>query len=62
VRADDDLPAEAVADIVGRLADKSLVVADGSGRYRLLLTLAHYGRERLADRQDMAVVRDQHAD
>ncbi|HEY1281575.1 MAG TPA: BTAD domain-containing putative transcriptional regulator, partial [Acidimicrobiales bacterium] len=50
VCADDELPADAGADIVGRLADKSLVIADGSGRYRLLQTLAHYGRERLAGR------------
>jgi predicted ATPase/DNA-binding SARP family transcriptional activator len=52
VCAADDLPAGDVADILGRLVDKSLVVAerDTQGtRYRLLQTLAEYGRERLSD-------------
>jgi predicted ATPase/DNA-binding SARP family transcriptional activator len=39
-------------DILGHLVDKSLVLADhsgGRGRYRLLVTLRHYGLERLVD-------------
>jgi predicted ATPase/DNA-binding SARP family transcriptional activator len=60
VCADDELEPLEVGDLVGRLVDKSLVVADGSGRFRLLLTLADYGRERLDD-QAAAAVRDRHA-
>jgi hypothetical protein len=37
-----------VADVIARLVDKSLVVAD-HGRYRLLISLAEYARERLAE-------------
>ena len=53
-------PAE-VGALVGRLVDKSLVVADGSGRFRLLLTLAEYGPQRLDERDAGVVVRDRHA-
>jgi predicted ATPase/DNA-binding SARP family transcriptional activator len=53
--------AREVDGIVGRLVDKSLVVADGSGRYRLLQTLAHYAHERLAERSHLAPVRNRHA-
>jgi hypothetical protein len=44
----------AVTDAVGELVERSLVVALGDGRYRLLETLRAYGRERLddADLQD----------
>src|SRR5205085_1027618 len=38
-------------DLLGRLVDKSLIVVDehgGSARYRLLDTVRHYARERLA--------------
>ena len=61
VCSDDDLAAAEIGGLVGRLVDKSLVVADGSGRFRLLLTLAQYGRERLDDRDDGDAVRDRHA-
>ena len=49
VCADGDIPTAEVGDVIGRLVDKSLVIADGSGRYRLLLTFIHYGHERLAE-------------
>ena len=61
VCSDEHLPPADVGDIVGRLVDKSLLVNDGAGRYRLLLTLAQYGRERLAGRDDGEFVRDRHA-
>jgi predicted ATPase/DNA-binding SARP family transcriptional activator len=48
VCSDDELPLAEIGGLIGRLVDKSLVVADGSGRFRLLQTLAQYGRERLA--------------
>jgi predicted ATPase len=60
VCSDDDLPPSEIGGLVGRLVDKSLVVADGSGRYRLLHTLAQYGRERLAER-GRDEVHDRHA-
>ena len=62
VCADDQLSHADVGSIVGRLVDKSLLVTDGSGRYRLLQTLAQYGRERLVARDDNAAVRDRHAE
>jgi predicted ATPase/DNA-binding SARP family transcriptional activator len=64
VCADDALPAADVADLLGRLVDKSLVVAHhdtGRPPYTMLLTLAHYGRERLADTGLADEVRKRHA-
>jgi predicted ATPase len=60
VCSDEDLAPAEIGGLVGRLVDKSLVVADGSGRFRLLQTLAHYGRQRLDDDGGDAV-RDRHA-
>jgi non-specific serine/threonine protein kinase len=51
VRAGDGVDAGAVLDLLGRLVDKSLVLAeeqDGAVRHRLLDTLRQYGRECLA--------------
>jgi predicted ATPase/class 3 adenylate cyclase len=50
VLADDDLDALDVVDVLGRLVDKSLVVAETGGnetRYRLLETIRDYAWERL---------------
>jgi predicted ATPase/DNA-binding SARP family transcriptional activator len=47
----DDLSSAQIADVLGRLVDKSLVLADeeaGRRRYRLLETVRQYARERLA--------------
>ena len=60
VCADEDLPSTEIGGLVGRLVDKSLVVADGSGRFRLLQTLAQYSREQL-DAHGGDIVRDRHA-
>jgi predicted ATPase/DNA-binding SARP family transcriptional activator len=60
VCADDDLPADDVGDVLARLVDKSLVIADKDARgtrYRCLQTLAEYGRERLADSGSADTVR-----
>ena len=43
VCADDRIAADDVGDIIARLIDKSLLVREASGRYRLLLTLASTG-------------------
>jgi predicted ATPase/DNA-binding SARP family transcriptional activator len=44
-----------VADLLARLVDKSLVVAD-SGRYRLLDTIRQFAAERLADAAELEAV------
>jgi predicted ATPase len=62
----DDLAAEDVLDLLARLVDKSLVVAeeqeDGTERYRLLETLRQYGRERLLAGDAVEAVHQRHAD
>ena len=55
---------EEVADLLARLVDKSLVTAAQTSRgvrFRMLQTLAEFGRERLAARGELAVVRARHA-
>ena len=52
VCADDEIPAEAVLDLLARLIDQSLLQADIDApwaRYRLLETIRLYGRERLRE-------------
>jgi len=60
----DDLDAVDVLNIVDRLVDRSLLVADptaaGDTRYRLLETLGQFGRERLLDRGVMQAIRERH--
>jgi non-specific serine/threonine protein kinase len=57
--------ADGAAALLGRLVDKSLVVADSFDlpeyRYRLLETLREYGLERLGERDDAARIRHRHA-
>ncbi len=73
VCADPSLPDEAgveldpddLVDVLSSLVDKSMVVADRSGRtvrYRLLETLRQYGRERRAERGETEPLRDRHLD
>jgi non-specific serine/threonine protein kinase len=53
-----------VLDLLLRLVDKSLVVAEeraGEARYRLLETVRQYGWERLREAGEEASVRDRHA-
>ena len=53
-------------DLLVRLVDKSLVVADGhtlrKGRYRLLETVRQYAREKLAEAGDTVAVQRRHAE
>ena len=50
--------AEDVLDTLAALIDKSLVVHDGArSRYRMLETIAHYARDRLAERGEDAALR-----
>ena len=66
VCADDTISADDVAELVTRLADKSLITihdpdGDGHVRYRMLETLVEYGRDRLAASGDAARVGAAHA-
>ncbi|HKS44246.1 MAG TPA: LuxR C-terminal-related transcriptional regulator [Amycolatopsis sp.] len=59
------LDRENVLDALLGLVDKSIVVReeiDGRTRYQLLETIRQYGRDRLAERGDEALVRRQHRD
>ncbi|HEX6419718.1 MAG TPA: BTAD domain-containing putative transcriptional regulator [Acidimicrobiales bacterium] len=58
-----DLPARAVAGVVARLVDRSLVVAvhgPAGPRYHLLESVAAYAADRLAEAGEMAAVRRRH--
>jgi predicted ATPase len=65
VGAGDPIAVEEVLDLLARLVDKSLVLAeeleDGGMRYRLLEALRQYGQERLAAAAETAPVRRRHA-
>jgi predicted ATPase/DNA-binding XRE family transcriptional regulator len=59
------IPREDVLDLVTQLVDKSLVQVeqhDGEERYRLLETIRHYARDRLAESGETDRVRDRHRD
>ena len=61
--ADELVDVDEILDLLSSLVDKSMVIADRGGqstRYRQLETLRQYGEERLADRGDIARVRDRH--
>jgi predicted ATPase/DNA-binding SARP family transcriptional activator len=65
VCAGGDVTAGDIVDIVGHLVDKSLVSVtsrDASTRYRLLQTLADYGREWLVEAAEADATRDRHLD
>lgn len=50
VCADDGLPESDVLDLLTHLVEKSLVVLEVNGRYRMLDTVRHYAQEKLAER------------
>ena len=62
--APDDSAGGEVLDLLTRLVDKSMVVAEGGAsgveRYRLLETLRQYGQERLAESGEADAIRDRH--
>ena len=54
-----------VLDLLSRLVDKSLVVAEertGSGRYHMLETIRHYAREKLQESNEGREAHDRHLD
>jgi non-specific serine/threonine protein kinase len=65
VCAGGDLAQDDVLELLGRLVDKSLVVAETSRRggagYRLLETVRHYARERLESSEESRALSAQHA-
>jgi predicted ATPase/DNA-binding SARP family transcriptional activator len=64
VCAGDTISRDDVADLLARLVDRSLVMAIQTRpgvRFRILQTLAEYGREKLAARGDLPAVRARHA-
>lgn len=63
VAAGEGIDQREVADLLGRLVDKSLVVAEedaGGYRYRLLEPMRQYARERLADAGEAPAVEARH--
>lgn len=63
VAAGDGIDARDVADLLGRLVDKSLVVTDeerGGYRYRLLETMRQYANELLAEAGEAPALRARH--
>ena len=62
--AGEELQRDEVLELLSRLVDKSLMVAqerDGAVRYCLLETIRQYGKERLEEAGEVAHVRQQHA-
>ncbi len=65
VCAGDGLAADDVLDLLARLVDKSLAIAeamDGDIRYRMLETIRHYSLERLVESGEAANVQRRHLD
>jgi predicted ATPase/DNA-binding CsgD family transcriptional regulator len=65
VCAGEQLPVDAILDLVDHLVLKSVLLAEehhGAKRYRLLDTIRQYGRERLAERGGDARLRLRHRD
>ncbi len=65
VCADDAVPDASVLDLLTMLVDKSLVLPDPYGasveaRYRMLETIRHFARQRLADDPDAEATRGRH--
>jgi predicted ATPase/DNA-binding SARP family transcriptional activator len=63
VCAEPDEDEDAVANVIGRLVDKSLINSEpaAGGRYLLLETLRVYGLERLGERGETDRLRERHA-
>ena len=62
--ADDDLETSRIADLLARLAEKSLVAVGAAGRgrrYRLLETVRMYARERLDEAEEWPALAERHA-
>jgi hypothetical protein len=63
VCSDEELAPEQVLDELGRLVDRSLVVAEAKGaetRYRMLETIREYAQEKLLELGELDAARDSH--
>jgi predicted ATPase len=61
VCASEGQTAAKVADLTARLVEKSLVLKDADGRYRLLEPIRQYAHEQLVAAGELDAVRDRHA-
>ena len=55
-----DLPPERVREVLAGLVDKSVVLQEGAGRYRLLDTVREYGARSLAEAGEAVDYRERH--
>ena len=65
VCASEDIPAQAILDLVAALVDKSIVLSERAGeraRYRLLETIRDFGGTKLAEPSEARAVRRRHRD
>jgi non-specific serine/threonine protein kinase len=64
VCAGDDLPADAILDLVAALVDKSIVLREGGSlaRYRLLETIRDFGWAKLREAREALALRRRHRD
>ncbi len=64
VCTDEQVPEDAVLDLVGRLVEESLIATDGGDpvRYRLLETVRQYAEDRLAVSGEAPTLRRRHAE
>ena len=66
VGADGSIEGSDVLDLLGRLVDKSLVVAEteaqGAVRYRMLEPIRQYARERLEESEEAEAIQRRHAE
>jgi predicted ATPase/DNA-binding CsgD family transcriptional regulator len=60
VAADDAFPAVAILELLAQLVTKSLVQADGDGRYTMLETIRQFAIEQLVAAGEVELVRDRH--
>jgi predicted ATPase/DNA-binding CsgD family transcriptional regulator len=65
VVADPELPAGELSELLSQLVDRSMLVAerppDSRTRYRLLLTMREFARDRLRDEKSLERLRESHA-
>ncbi|HEY3879902.1 MAG TPA: LuxR C-terminal-related transcriptional regulator [Trebonia sp.] len=60
VAAGDQVPAGQADEVLAGLEDKSVMLRESTGRYRLLDSVREYGAERLAEAGEDAGIRDRH--
>lgn len=56
----DDISELTARQVIGRLADRSLLTVQPSGRFRMLETIRAYAEDRLSDTDETRLLRDRH--